>query len=111
MFCQDFKYSFGIFTKFSNCVTEYEDIIHVYNHDVFSNKLVEYVVHHVLECRRGVAKSKEHNCWFEQSTVGLEGSFVLVSFTNTDIIESPSDVEFREIFGPLEFSQEVFNQG
>ena len=59
------------------------------------------VVHKGLECRRCIAKPKEHYCWSKKSQQGDKGGFPLVFFTNTDVVISPPDVEFCEEGGIL----------
>jgi len=43
---------------------------------------------------------------FEESFVGFEGRFPLISVFDTDIVVSPSDIQFGEIFGTFEFVNE-----
>ena len=42
-----------------------QDVIKVNRNLAFSNEVGEDVVHHVLECGRGVGHSKEHNRGFK----------------------------------------------
>ena len=71
----------------------------------------EDVVHHVLERCRGVGQPKEHYEWFVQSPVGDERGFILVPFSDPDVIEPPSDVEFAEEFRVLYPGEDVGYQG
>jgi hypothetical protein len=52
-----------------------------------------------------VAHAKEHDFWFKKPSSGLEGSFLLVTIANLNVIITPSDVKFAEEFHSLE----VFN--
>ena len=75
-----------------------EHVIHVYGEPSFSQFFLEDGVHHGLEGCRGVSESKEHYVWFEQSLIGDEGCFPLVSVFDSDVVVAPSDVELREEF-------------
>jgi len=59
-----------------------------------------------LKGGRRVAESEKHYSGFEESFVGFEGRFPLISIFDTDIVVSPSDVQFGEIFGAFEFVNE-----
>ena len=39
---------------------------------------------------------KVHDIWLEEAVFCLERCFVLVSFFDTDIVVSPSDIKFSE---------------
>ena len=86
---------------------EEEEVVHIDNEPSFSDHITERVVHELLECRRGVGKSKEHYHWFEEAFVCDEGGFPLVAVFDADIVISPMDVELGEQFGVLEFVDEV----
>ena len=62
-------------------------------------------VHEALEGGRGITHSKEHDFWFKKPSACLEGSFPLITATNSNIIVSPSYIEFTEEFHALE----IFN--
>jgi len=55
-----------------------------------------------LDC----SQSKEHNQWFEESSVCSECSLLLISFFHPDIVEPPSDIQFGEVLGSSEFIDE-----
>ena len=69
-----------------------EDVIHVTYDFASINELTKDIVHHCLECCRGVAQSKEHDSWFEQSPVGLERSLPLITLLDSHIVEPPAEV-------------------
>src|SRR5712672_1256737 len=50
-------------------------------------------VHHHLKGGRGVGQPKKHDRWFEQPFVSNEGCFPLVSFSDANVVISPSYVE------------------
>jgi hypothetical protein len=50
----------------------------------------------------GVTYAKEHDFRFEEPSSGLEGSFLLVTVANLNIIISPSDVKFAKELHSLE---------
>ena len=60
------------------------------------------VVHYRLKRRGRVCQSKEHDCWFEQSSVCSECCFPLVSLFDPYVVVSPSYVELREDLGPFD---------
>ena len=76
-----------------------EEIIHVDNEPSFGNHIAEGVVHETLESGGGVGKSKEHHGWFEESFVGDEGCFPLVTILDSYVVVSPPDVKLGEDLG------------
>ena len=80
---------------------EYKKVIHIDNQPPFGYHIPERVVHETLESCRGVTEAEEHNCWLEETTVGDEGSFPLMSVFNLDIVIPPSYVELDEEFHSL----------
>ena len=60
------------------------------------DEVSEDVVHYRLERRGQVCQSKEHDCWFEQSSVRSECRFPFVSLFDSYVVVSPSYVELRE---------------
>ena len=77
------------------------NVVHINFQSLFSYHVSEDVVHKGLECRRCIAKPKEHHCWFEKSQGCDKGGFPLVFLTNADVVIAPSDVELREEGGIL----------
>ena len=61
-----------------------------------SNLLGKHIVHKPLERRWGICKSELHDCGFKLSKGANEGRLVFISSPDLDIMESPSDVKFRE---------------
>jgi len=64
-----------------------------------------------LEGSRGVGQSKEHYSWFKQSFWRFEHGFPFISFFDSDVVVSPSYVEFGKEGSSLELLQDRFNQG
>jgi hypothetical protein len=64
-----------------------------------------------LEGGWGVRETKEHDCWFEKSFVGDECGLPFVSFLDSHIVVSPSDIHLCKILRLLEFIEEVWNPG
>src|SRR5260370_15762474 len=56
----------------------------------------EDVIHHCLEGGRRVAQSKEHDKGFKQSTVRGESCLPLIPFLQSDIVETPAEVQGSE---------------
>ena len=59
-------------------------------------------VNHALKHGRGVPESEWHDCWFEQSFIGLEGGFRFIAFPETDIVISGTYIDLREESGILD---------
>jgi len=53
-------------------------------------------VHHHLEGSGRVSQSEEHNRWFEEPFGSKECRLPFVAFFDTDVVVSPSYVEFGE---------------
>ena len=73
-----------------------EDVIHVADGLIVIDKGVEDVIHHRLEGGGRVAQSKEHDKGFKQSVVRGEGCLPLISFPQSDIVETPAEVQGSE---------------
>jgi len=58
---------------------EDKEVVHVNDKPSFGNHVSKRVIHESLECGGGVGEAKEHNGGFEETFVGNEGSFPLVS--------------------------------
>jgi hypothetical protein len=70
------------------------NVIHVYRKPALDHLLVEYCVHHHLECGRGVDKAKEHHNGFEEAFWYKKGSLPFVPWLNLNVIIPLTDVEF-----------------
>ena len=88
-----------------------EDVIHVAYDFTTVNELTKDVVHHCLECHRGVAQSKEHDSWFEQALVGLECSLPLITLLDPHVVEPPVEVEYGEELSATEAGQDIGDKG
>ena len=90
---------------------EDEEVIHVDNEPSFGDHIAEGVIHESLERGGGVGEAEEHDGGFEEPLMGDEGGFPLVSVLDTDIVVSPSYIEFGENLGVPEFIDEVGDEG
>ena len=88
-----------------------EEVIHVNDKPPFRDHIMKRVIHEALESGGGIDETEEHYCRFAESFMGDKGSFPLMSIFDSDIIVSPSNVELDEGFRPLEFIDEVRNEG
>src|SRR5437016_12564467 len=86
---------------------EDKDAVKVYNDNTISNELFEDIIHHGLEGGRAVGEAKEHDEWFEQSAVGSECGLPLVALLHADIVETPSNILFREVLGSAELGVQL----
>jgi hypothetical protein len=98
-------------TVFEQGLVKGKNVVHETNSTALVDEILEYVIHHSLECGWRVAKAKEHDEWFIQPSVCPEGCFVLVSFFDTDIVEAPSQVKLCEVLGSTQPVQDVGDKG
>ncbi|KAG5735370.1 hypothetical protein E4T56_gene12816 [Termitomyces sp. T112] len=84
-----------------------ENVVKVYTHYALCNEVLEDVVHHCLESGGAVGLSEEHNEWFKQSLVGLEGGLPFISFLDVHIVVAPLDIQFSEVLCTLEVVDEL----
>jgi len=65
--------------------------------EVYSNELIEVLVHHVvhvsLPARWSVAKSEWHNLVLVQAVARDEGSHPFVSFLDSEVVEDSDNIE------------------
>src|SRR5258708_8315542 len=73
-----------------------KDIIHIAYGLTIVDEISEDIVHHHLECRRGVTQSEEHDGWLKQPSVSSECSLPLIPFLDLHIVQSPSEVKYSE---------------
>jgi len=62
----------------------------------FSDFFSEDLVHHCLECGRQVGEAKEHDPWFEETTICFESGLPLIPWENVDIVVAPPNVKLCE---------------
>ena len=63
---------------------------------------MEDVVHHCLKCCQAVRKAKEHDLWLKEPSVGTECGLPLITLSDSDIVETPSDIQLGKVFGTSE---------
>ena len=66
------------------------------------DEISEDIVHHHLECHRGVTQSEEHDSWLKQSSVSLEHSLPLIPFLDLHVVESPLEIKYGEELSIME---------
>ena len=88
-----------------------EEVIHIDDKPSFSDHVLEGVVHKSLERGRGVAKAKEHDCWFEKSLVCDESCLSLMTIFDSDIVVSPTNVKLGEVASIFQLVHEVRDEG
>ena len=69
------------------------------------------MVHKGLECRRCIAKTKEHHCGFIKTEGSDEGCLPLIRFLDLNVVVSPSNVELSEINEVFHVINEFGNKG
>ena len=82
-------------------------VVHVNNEPPFCNHIMERVIHELLEGGRRIGETEEHYSWFEESFMGKESGFPLVSIFDTDVVIFPTDIKLGENLCPLQFINEV----
>ena len=75
-----------------------EDIIYVDKDVSFCQLVPEDGVHHALECGWCISHSKVHYFGLKEPFIGLEGSFVLILWSDEDIIVPLVYIHFGEVF-------------
>ena len=90
---------------------EDKEVVHINNKPSFGDHVSERVVHELLKCGRGIGKSEEHHCWFEEAFVRDEGGLPLMAIFDANIVIPPTDVKFGEQFGVFEFVDEIRDEG
>jgi hypothetical protein len=89
-------YTFNV--MFKGSIRSHKNIVHVDPIVSQVDFFLKGIIHEALEGCGGVAESEEHYCWFEESSLGFEGSFPLIFFNNGAIVISPSYVELGKPF-------------
>src|SRR5258708_38911785 len=84
-----------------------KDIIHIAYGLTIVDEISEDIIHHHLECRRGVTQSEEHDGWLKQSLVSLECSLPLIPFLDLHIVESPLAIEYSEELSVMEAGYDI----
>ena len=82
-----------------------ENIIEIDNNMSIIDKVLEDVVHEVLERRRRIGKAEEHDSWFVESAISPKSCFPFIAFFDAYVVVPPSDIKLCEelgIFCPVE---------
>src|SRR5712672_3385440 len=89
---------------------EEENIIEVDDEMAFIDKIQEDGVHKGLEGYGCVTKTKGHDKWLEEAKRALDGCFPFVTFSDTDVIVTPTDIKLGEVTRSLELIDEFGNK-
>ena len=76
-----------------------EDVVHIADEFPMADEVSEDVVHHGLECCRGVTQAEEHYLGFVQPAVGGEGDFPFITLFDPNVVEAPAEVQSSEPLG------------
>ena len=71
-----------------------KNVIQVY-HDANIQHIVENVIHEALESARGIQETKRHYQPLKRAVFSVEGSFPLVTITNSDEMIGMLQIYFR----------------
>ena len=69
-----------------------EDVIKVDGDFAFGNQVLEDIIYHPLEGDGGVCEPKKHDSGFKESAICVEHCLLLISFPDSDIVVSPTNV-------------------
>src|ERR1700677_2078563 len=88
------------------------NIVHVDSNDrssdgVLCDDIFVNLIHHRLEGRWRVTEAKEHDCGLEESILCFECRLMFVSFFDSDVVISPTHIEFGEDRGSAEICDKV----
>ncbi|OSX65285.1 hypothetical protein POSPLADRAFT_1134436, partial [Postia placenta MAD-698-R-SB12] len=72
--------------------------------------IMEDLVHHGLEGRRGVGEAEEHHQGFVQPPVSYEGGLPFVTGFDPDIVIAPPDIKLRKERGTVELIHHLGDQ-
>jgi hypothetical protein len=89
---------------------KYQDVIQVYYHNTFRNKVTEYIIHHGLEGGRTDREAEEHDQWLEESSISTESGFPFVSLLHTDIVKAPTDIQLGKVLSTTELLYQLGDQ-
>ena len=90
---------------------EDEDIIEVDQDFSLEDKVVENVVHQILKCTWRIGQPKKHHSGFEQTKIGVEHHFPLITLLGSHIVIAPPYIKFGEVLCTLEFVDQLGNEG
>ena len=111
MFLKLLKYMLSLFMMEGNVVFGVDaEVIHVDFQPFLSQHVGENVIHECLKHGGSIAESEEHDCGFEESHGGNEGSFPLILLSNANVVISPANVKFGEQGGLLYVIDEFWDE-
>jgi hypothetical protein len=87
----------------------WEVVVEVDLEPLFLDEVVEGIVHIALECSGCVAHPEEYNSWFVGALFSGKGSFPFISFLDSNVVESPVDIDFSEYTRTLEIIDNSFD--
>ncbi|KAF8231682.1 hypothetical protein L208DRAFT_1275877, partial [Tricholoma matsutake] len=71
-----------------------EDVIQVDTDHSFHNEILKNVIHHQLECGRGVCECKKHHQGFKKPAICVKSGFLFIAPFHAHIVVPPSHVKF-----------------
>ena len=98
-FSHTLENAFGAFFVESGIGGVDEKIVHIDDEPSFGDHIAKRVVHEPLKGGGGVGKPEEHYGGFEESLMGDEGCFPLVTVLNSHVVVPPPDVKLSEYLG------------
>ena len=89
------------------CLSEDQDIIQIYYHNALSYEILENVIHHGLEDSQTIGYAKEYYQRLEKTVASAKDSLPFISGLNTDIVETPANIQFGKVLGFLELGHKL----
>src|SRR6266545_3950753 len=76
-------------------LSTYKKIVHIDFQPVLNKLLRKDVIHHCLKCFRRICNTKEHHKRFKRSFTTSKCHFPFVSFLDTDIVITPTNIHLN----------------
>ena len=84
-------------TTFFYGLGEDKNVVHVNGYHAFFNEFSKKVIHHRLKGCRAVAEAEEHHQRFIEAPICSESCLPFISFTDADIVITPSNIKLSEV--------------
>jgi len=87
-------------------LTKHQDVI-VYNHKLAKEGL-KNLIHWSHKCTRGIREPKWHHQPLIKFQLGFKSSLPLILFTDLDLVIPTSQINLKDVLGPMELIKHVF---
>ena len=111
VFLEMSEYLLDELSMFVHSCCHNQDIIHIDEYLTSADKILEDLVHHCLECRRGIGEAKEHDQRFKHPSISFECHLPFIAGSDSYVVVPPTDVELGEDASVLEFVNDIRDEG